>query len=350
MATSGTVGQTTFNVQDVIEMAMRRAGLKANAIGAETMIIARQNLHLYLSHMSNQGVNLWCLDKELIGVSAQKYVYDMPVGTIDVLNANYRTMTRISGGTPASSSGGTADNAFDADLTTACTQTAANGNISYDAAASTQVTTVGYLPNATGALNLSWQYSSDGATWTTALAFGAKTYTAGTWAWYDLTTNTSARYWRVATSSGTLDAREVYFGNTPVETTMSRMNRDDYISLPNKTTTGNPLQFWFDRQRSQPRIWVWPVPTNDFSQIVAWQHRHIQDIGAFTNEIEIPQRWIEAITMNLAWKLALETPGTDMQRLDYLRKMAEKEEFEAASEERDNSPIFYNPAILAYTT
>jgi hypothetical protein len=39
-----------------------------------------------------------------------------------------------------------------------------------------------------------------------------------------------------------------------------------------------------------------------------------------------------------------------MQRIDYLRKIAEKEEFEASAEERDASPIYFNPAVVAYTT
>jgi hypothetical protein len=351
MATSGTVGQSTFNVLKIIEMAMRRAGLKSNAIGAETMDIARSNLHLYLSHLSNQGVNLWCLEKSVLGVTPQSYIFTLPVGTIEVLNASYRTMTRLSGGTAASSSGGTAANAFDGDTTTACTQTATGGNISYALGAATQVSTVGYLPNATGSLNLTYQYSTNsGVTWSTAYAVGATSYTAGVWEWFDLPINTEAADWRVSTSAGTLDAREVYFGSSPAETTMARLNRDDYTALPNKTTTGTPLQFWFDRQRASPRMWVWPVPTNTLAQIVVWRHRHVEDIGVYTNEVEIPQRWLEAIVMNLAWKLALETPSADMQRIDYLRKIAEKEEFEASAEERDASPIYFNPAVVAYTT
>ena len=349
MATSGTVGQTSFNVQRMIETAIRRAGLKTDSIGAETAIIARDNLYLYLSHLANQGVNLWCLEKSVIPIYENQYVYDMPVGTVDVLNANYRELTRLSGGTAATSAGGTAANAFDGDITTSCTQTAATGNISYDAGAATQVSTVGFLPNASSTLTLVWEYSTDNSTWSTAYSAASAAYVSGTWVWWDLTTATSARYWRLRASAGTLDAKEVYFGGTPVEVTMSRLNRDDYVALPNKTNSGNALQFWFDRQRTQPRMWVWPVPSDTFDQIVVWRHRHVQDIGALTNEVEIPQRWLEAVTMHLAWKIGLETPGADMQRLSYLKTLAEEEEFEASNEERDNSPIYYNPAIVAYT-
>jgi hypothetical protein len=349
MATSGTVGQTAFNVQAMIEAAIRRSGMKADSIGAETAMIARTNLYLYLSHLANQGVNLWCLDKQILAVYPQQYVYDLPVGTIDVLNCNYRSLTRISGGTPASAAGGTAANAFDGDTTTACTQTSTLGNISYDAGIATQVTTVGYLPHASATLTLVFEYSTDNSTWTTAKTVASQAYAAGQWYWADLTLNTEARYWRVRAAAGTLDAAEVFFGNTPAEIVMSRLNRDDYVALPNKATTGRALQFWFDRQRTQPRMWVWPVPTDTFEQIIAWRHRHIEDVGALTNDVEIPQRWLEAVTMHLAWKLALETPGADMQRLSYLKQLAEEEEFEASNEERDNSPIYYNPAIIAYT-
>jgi len=66
-----------------------------------------------------------------MGLNADQYIYDMPLGTIDVLNVLYRTMNRPTG-SYSTSAGGTVANAFDGDIDTYCQQSSSNGNISID--------------------------------------------------------------------------------------------------------------------------------------------------------------------------------------------------------------------------
>jgi hypothetical protein len=73
---------------------------------------------------------------------------------------------------------------------------------------------------------------------------------------------------------------------------MSRLNRDDYTNLPNKNFTANqPFQFWFYRTIPTPTIYLWPTPSNPFVQMTVWYSTQIMDVGALTDEVQIPQRW-----------------------------------------------------------
>ena len=113
MSTSGTVGQTVVSVQKLIDHGARRAGKLAEELTDEQVLAAKDSLFYLLSNMANRGIQYWCIEKEVYGLNVDKYIYDLPIGTVDVLNANYRTVTRLT--TDPSSSSGTAAYAFDGD-------------------------------------------------------------------------------------------------------------------------------------------------------------------------------------------------------------------------------------------
>jgi hypothetical protein len=68
-----------------------------------------------------------------------------------------------------------------------------------------------------------------------------------------------------------------------------------------------------------------------------------------TNELEVPQRWYEAVVMMLAHRMSLELPAVPMERVQYLEAQAEKYLTMAEQEERDKSPIYFAPNIAVYT-
>jgi hypothetical protein len=73
------------------------------------------------------------------------------------------------------------------------------------------------------------------------------------------------------------------------------------------------------------------------------------DVGTMTQELEVPQRWFDAIVALLASKLAEETPEVDAQLMPILEAKADKALAQAENEERDNSPIYWAPMIAPYT-
>jgi hypothetical protein len=352
MAYSGTVGQTVINVQTLIDHGARRCGKLAEELTSEQVLSARQSLYFLLSDLGNRGIQFWTITKKVIGLTADKYIYDLPKGSIDLWNTLYRTMNRPSG-SYTSSAGGTVANAYDGDVDTICTQTSTNGNISvnYGTSNPIYIGSIGLLPASTGNWSIIYEWSEDGVTWGTLVDLGTVAVVNNEWIWTDIVAGQTVPYYRCRAYNGTtLSVRELYFGNNSLEVQMSSLNRDDYTNLPNKDFTANqPYQYWYNRQIPNPQIYIWPVPSTAFVQMVCWYSRQIEDVGALTDELEIPQRWYEAVQMMLAHKMSLELPQVAMDRIGYLEKMAEKHLYIAEQEERDRSPIYWAPNISVYT-
>jgi hypothetical protein len=174
----------------------------------------------------------------------------------------------------------------------------------------------------------------------------------GEWTWFDLNTIVASRFFRVLATTGTLSYETIYMGNTPSEIPLARLSRDDYTNLPNKAFLSNrPLQYWLDRQSLSPVMNLWPVPNAqaEGKQIIVWCQRHIMDVGTMTEEIEVPQRWYEAIVAMLAARLAMEYIEVDANLIGMLDAKAKESLYFVQQEERDNSPMMILPNISMYT-
>jgi hypothetical protein len=327
MAYSNTVSQTVFDTRRVIDNAARRCKLTAQQISAEHIDIANDQLFLLLSDLSNRGIQLWCIEKQIYPLYNGLGDLILDTGTLDVLNSNLRTLQEVTG--------------TNVDTSTTRTVTFTT---------ETFVTTVGIYWTA-AAVPIALERSDDNVTWTTVQT-ETPTATAGQWTWFDLESSVATEYFRVRATSGTLSFSQIYLANTPTEIPLARLNRDDYTSLPNKTFQSNrPLQFWFDRQVQQPVMHLWPVPNEEAEvyQIIVWRQRYIMDVGSMTQEIEVPQRWYEAIVAMLAARLALEYIEVDPSMISVLDAKAKESLYFAQQEERDNSPMIILPNIAMYT-
>lgn len=327
MAYSGTVSQTNFTTRKVIDSAMRRCRLRAEQITAEHISIANDQLYLFLSDLANQGLPLWCVQKSIYPLYEGTPLVVTYTGTVDILNANLRSLQQLTGSN---------------------TDTATERVV--DFATSAAPSTVG-IKWSGGSAPLEFARSDDNATWA-VIQTETPDASAGEWTWFDLDTTIGARYFRVRATTGTLDVSAVYLGGTPTEIPLSRLNRDQYTNLPNKTfQSSRPLQFWLDRQAAAPVMNLWPVPngTAETSQIVVWAQRHIMDVGTMTQQVEVPQRWLEALTAGLAAKLAMELAEVDPQLIGILDQKAAIALATAQAEERDNSPVQMLPNFSAYT-
>ena len=355
MAYSETYGKV-YTVQTLIDHGARRCGKLAEELTSEQLLSARESLGFVLTSLINIGIQYWAVEKKVFGLTPEKYIYTLPDGSNDVLNALYRTMSRPSG-SYTSSAGGTVASVADNDINTFCQQNAANGNISVNFGTDNPIYagSIGLMPYVSGGGSAVWtlilEYSTDGVTWNTLDDLGTVTVTDKEWIWTDIDPGQSVQYYRVRASGGTtLALREFYVGNNSREITMSRLNRDDYTNLPNKNFTANqPYQFWFNRTIPQPEIYLWPTPSDPFVQMTVWYSKQIMDVGALTDELQIPQRWYMAVVSMLAHQMSLELPQMDMARIQYLEAQAEKHLALAEVEERDKSPVYFAPNIGVYT-
>ena len=86
-----------------------------------------------------------------------------------------------------------------------------------------------------------------------------------------------------------------------------------------------------------------------FNTIVVWARHMIQDIGIYTNTLSFPNRWLDVIVYELAFRLSMLLLGIDPQRIVMLKQMSADAKRLAWTEERDNSPSTISANISYYT-
>ena len=329
MAVTGTVSTTVFNTRKVIDHAYRRCRVPPEGISSEQIAFALDSLYLVLSALANRGLQLWCIESYLMPLYQAQGLITLPNGIVDILNTNLRTLGVVNENTNNTTSSTTYTTSFPTD---------------------TQVTTVG-IEWSGASTGYALETSTDGTTWLTVATQTNPSATAQQVTWVDIQGSLATPYFRVRATSGTLNQTQVILANTPNEIPMARLNRDDYVNLPNKAFEGRPLQFWVDRLLNAPVLYLWPVPSAQFvtAQVVVWVKRYIMDVGTMTQEIEIPQRWYDAVVYILASRIAEETPTVDPQMIAILDQKAQRALLEAENEERDDSPIYLTPNIAVYT-
>jgi len=350
MAYSGTTGQTTVNVDQLISYAFRDSGKAAEEMTPELVNAGKQALFYNLQNLSNLGVNLWLLENQLYGaLNAQQQIV-LPKTTIDVREANwvYIVNSQASGYLPADNS--QAANAFDLNLNTTATSTTGENWLGLAYGQGQPVFYVGWNSNGNQTYNLAYEVSNDGVTWTTVQQFPTTTLTDREWVYFNISTTPNYVYYRLReTVATTFSVRQIVFSTSQQVIPLARLNRDDYWNLPNKQFPSvRSLQYWYDRT-IEPSMYLWPVPNNDFQMFQLVVEKQMEDVGSLTNQIYVPDRWINSVQATLSHRLAMQIPGVDQNRIQYLEGLAEKYFMQANNEERDKSPIYFQPNYSYYT-
>jgi len=325
MAYSGNISGTTFNALKVVDHAFRRCRLPAQAITAEMQSYALDSLYLMLSELANIKTPSWCIEELILPMYENQQLVTLPVGTVEVLNLNYRTLQLLDGTTVATST-----------------------SYTYSFSSTTVVDTVGIKWSGT-AVPVTFQVSANGTTWTT-VGTSSAVAVAGDITWTDISGALPYLYFRITASSPLLYSA-ITIGNLPQEIPLGQLNRDSYVNQSNKVFPGRPSNYYFLRDLPEPVVYLWPAPFSaaEQAQLVLWRHRQIMDTENLQQEVEVPQRWLEAIVNGLAAKVAAETPAVDAALLPILEQRAAVSVQRAWDGDNDGSPIQINPGIRAYT-
>ena len=126
--------------------------------------------------------------------------------------------------------------------------------------------------------------------------------------------------------------------------TMTRISRDSFLNLPNKTSTGRPTQYFLDRQIT-PNLKLFPTPENSTDVIVYDALTRIQDADAQVNTMEIPFRFFPCLTAGLAYYIAMKRAP---DRIQLLKTVYEEEFDRAMAEDRDRSAFNVVPKLDYY--
>ena len=89
-----------------------------------------------------------------------------------------------------------------------------------------------------------------------------------------------------------------------VELPLTKISRDEYMSMPLKSSTGPTVQYYYDPQTTNGRMFVWQVETVLSTRIVFTGRIPIQDFVYTDNTPDFPQEWFDALHFNLAWRMA----------------------------------------------
>lgn len=335
-----TSGKYTFQVIEVeliIREAYERIGILGEFVEAQKLNAARTSINFILLEWMNKSVNLWTLQSAYLPLITNQgqYIFDNIVG--DIIQANLRTSTRQLNGTPAASNGGNAANAFDDNQNTSC-NAGANGNISYDYGAGNtqQINFVGIQSFTNTSYTLKIQTSPDNSTWENLYEIPAQTFPEKTVLWFDIPTPINARAYRILETGGaTLNISELYFNNNVLDMPISSVSRYEYYTYPNKKLQGRPTIYYLDSQIN-PVFNIWPVPSSQYNCIQYTYKKMMQDVGLFTNSLQIPQRFYQAMVWGVAYHMALKyTP----QMASMMQGEYEKSFALAASEDAEIIPM-----------
>jgi len=353
-----------YTAREMIEEATSRCGIKPTQLTSEIVEKSLDQLNLMFPALLNRGIQLWKRQRLILPCYENERRINLPPGVNVASKVTRRSLSRYAYGTPFSTDAlgepdGTAAYAFDGDFNTSCNQLRLNGIIGMIFDQAVQVTTLGVKFNIAIELSYFLEYLHvDGVSWITLDGVTGVT-SVGQWVWTDVDGAPASLGWRVravvplgpSQMPVTMDVQEVYFGHMSSEIPIEPWNLDEYNSMPSKTSPGRIVNYYQQRDLDAPYLLVWPVPdaSAKYDQLICWAQEYLDTVAEPTQALDLPRRWYDAITAELARRLCRSLPEADMSRYPML-KQEEAEAIELAEgEERDNSPTNYDMGLSSYT-
>jgi hypothetical protein len=277
------------NVADYVEEAFERCGLEfRTGYDGET---ARRSMNFLFADWANRGLNRWTINQ--VSQTVASGISSYPAGTITATvgsSASLDLGETITGGTSA-----------------------VTASIITKPSATTVTLTV---PSGT--------FTS------------GETITGGT----SLASTTISASPSLDDVRSTIDVLSAVVRRSDSDISISRISRDDYLSIPTKSSKGRPIQFYVDRQIT-PVIEVWLTPENNTDVIIYDRLVRIDDVDSSVNTVEVPFRFYPCLAAGLAYYLSMKRAPDRMQ---FLKAVYEEEFLRAAEEDRDRASFSVVPS------
>ena len=134
----------------------------------------------------------------------------------------------------------------------------------------------------------------------------------------------------------------VYRTSDSVDFPLTKINRSGYQGLSNKTQTGTPTQYWVQRfiDRVTITLYLTPGSTEAGNFLNYYYVKRIQDAGAYTNEADVPYRFVPCMVAGLTYYLSQKFAP---QRTQELKLLYEDELKRALEEDCSASSSFITP-------
>jgi hypothetical protein len=124
------------------------------------------------------------------------------------------------------------------------------------------------------------------------------------------------------------------------DVSLTKIDRSAYAALPNKGQTGQPSQYYVDRQIT-PTISLYLAPdTITYTYLKYYYIQRIQDAGAYTNQTDLPYRFLPCMVSGLAFYLSQKYAP---ERIQDLKLLYEDEMQRALEEDSSRTSVFISP-------
>lgn len=94
--------------------------------------------------------------------------------------------------------------------------------------------------------------------------------------------------------------RHVNFRQNGIDRQLTEMTRAEYDMLPNKSAAGDPTSWYYDRQRENAVLYIWPVPSSVSGKTLEITYeRELEDIAGSSDTLDVPGEAWEAVVTGL---------------------------------------------------
>jgi len=160
---------------------------------------------------------------------------------------------------------------------------------------------------------------------TQALTSGTETYTTPT-----DTSDVLEAY--ISSSSGTTSSTS--------DVALTKISRSDYAAKSNKGATGQPSEYYVDRQTT-PTITLYQTPdASTYTHLKFYTVKRIEDAGAYTNQSDVAFRFIPAMVAGLAYYLSMKV---NPQMTQQNKAIYEDELKRALDEDNQRTSVYITP-------
>ena len=155
-----------------------------------------------------------------------------------------------------------------------------------------------------------------------------------------------------STADGTSDATAIYGvddileasyrNSSNVDTPLSKINRSTYQGLSNKTSEGTPSQYFVQRFIDRVTITLYLTPgSSEAGNFLNFYYvSRIQDAGAYTNDVDVPYRFVPCMIAGLSYYLGIKFAP---ERVQMLKMLYEDELNRALTEDGSSSSSYITP-------
>ena len=159
------------------------------------------------------------------------------------------------------------------------------------------------------------------------------------WSIYKDTTTLTEDDVDITMNTGDIDVTDAVIRRGTTDYAITRITRNDYLNLPNKTQTGRPNQIYVERS-NPPVVYLWPAPENSTDQLITYRVRHLEDADTLVDDVDVPARFIPAMVSGLAYYLARKLAPDRVQEALIIY---EQDFDRAANQDTEKGSLFIRP-------